>query len=778
MAAANGITWNSGKTKVTIGKGFSATSFNSDSYSKLVTIDASTLGKKVTLKGNKLANTIKASNYGSTVIGGKGNDTIYAGTGADVIQYAKGDGSDTIYNFSSSDKIKFTSDSLKSIAATAKGTDVVITTAAGGKMTLKAATGKTLNIVNSSGTTAKYVIGRNDTNNSFTWANGVRFIGGSKTDTLNVNAAGGTIDLTNTSLYKSIDAVNASKATKGVTIKGGAQKVNITGSAYNDTLTGANIAGTTINGGAGNDVIKAGSKGGIIIGGKGNDKIYAGAGADIIKFAAGDGKDTIYNYNNSKDTIRLTAGSVSSYKVVNGNGVITTNNGTITLNGYTNTSVYVTGADGKKVSYKASSITADGLTWNSSKTAVTINNDYKKDIFTMNSSLKSADASKCSTADFWLWGNSNDNVIKLGTGGGWVEGKGGNDTIYIGNNTNGITTIVDGGTGNDTIYLGSGKESLYWNSGDDTVYNFDGNKDKLNITRGKSTCLYYKVYNNDIIVVKRETIDNSDIYKTLTLKNSNNSAVKKYLAGINISYAEDPRYSEGGMIFNSNKTALTITAQSRSPEVIGFLYSGLKTIDASAGTRSIRINGNTHDNVIKTGSGHAWVEGYAGNDTIYIGSGGAIVDGGSGNDTIYLGSGRDSLYWDGRSSDGSDVIYNFTAGKDTLYYGISNEQGLAYKTVGKDLVVTSMNNTTLTFKNGNTSSMKNYLGSIGIYSSGSYQSTLGCLSSSVGANQPAASSFMSSISGTAYQPGTSSSSMLTSGNLSTSELSKIQQQYS
>lgn len=90
-------------------------------------------------------------------------------------------------------------------------------------------------------------------------------------------------------------------------------------------------------------------------GGKGNDKIYAGAGADIIKFAAGDGKDIIYNYTNSKDTIRLTSGSVTSYSISNGNGVIKTNNGTITLSGYKGSSVYVIGVDGKKVSYKVAS---------------------------------------------------------------------------------------------------------------------------------------------------------------------------------------------------------------------------------------------------------------------------------------------------------------------------------------------------------------------------------------------------------------------------------------
>lgn len=91
---------------------------------------------------------------------------------------------------------------------------------------------------------------------------------------------------------------------------------NIWGSAYNDVLTGSDVA-NILNGGAGNDIISGGAGADTITGGTGADTITGGTGGDsidlgvdtvedIVKFASGDGVDSITNFLAGTDTIQFT----------------------------------------------------------------------------------------------------------------------------------------------------------------------------------------------------------------------------------------------------------------------------------------------------------------------------------------------------------------------------------------------------------------------------------------------------------------------------------------
>lgn len=81
----------------------------------------------------------------------------------------------------------------------------------------------------------------------------------------------------------------------------------------NDTITFAFGARNTVEGGSGNDTIKADSTNSsglanTIIGGTGNDTITAGQAADTFMFNRGDGIDTLLDHGGSSDKLVFGAG--------------------------------------------------------------------------------------------------------------------------------------------------------------------------------------------------------------------------------------------------------------------------------------------------------------------------------------------------------------------------------------------------------------------------------------------------------------------------------------
>ena len=91
----------------------------------------------------------------------------------------------------------------------------------------------------------------------------------------------------------------------------------IDGGNGNDTITNFDAGNrTSINGGAGNDIISlSGSNfGGITInGGNGNDSIILSGGNSFVQYASGDGNDTITGIS-ANDTLKITGSTYSTVK--------------------------------------------------------------------------------------------------------------------------------------------------------------------------------------------------------------------------------------------------------------------------------------------------------------------------------------------------------------------------------------------------------------------------------------------------------------------------------
>ncbi|WP_088240414.1 hypothetical protein [Calothrix rhizosoleniae] len=63
-----------------------------------------------------------------------------------------------------------------------------------------------------------------------------------------------------------------------------------------------------LNGGAGQDSLLGGDGNDILIGGLGRDSLRGNSGNDLFIFTTGQGKDTIFDYEDGVDTLGLTEG--------------------------------------------------------------------------------------------------------------------------------------------------------------------------------------------------------------------------------------------------------------------------------------------------------------------------------------------------------------------------------------------------------------------------------------------------------------------------------------
>ena len=150
--------------------------------------------------------------------------------------------------------------------------------------------------------------------------------------------------------------------------------VSINGGTGNDSVYNDGGYSASINGGAGNDSIYHYSDwNASIAGGAGDDSIYnyfgdratidGGAGNDfislnsssddnVIKYASGDGNDTIvgFDYN---DTIQIMSGSISSHYKSGDDYIINVGSGTISLKGAANSLIHVRNSKGQLCGIKS-----------------------------------------------------------------------------------------------------------------------------------------------------------------------------------------------------------------------------------------------------------------------------------------------------------------------------------------------------------------------------------------------------------------------------------------
>ncbi|MBR0061014.1 MAG: calcium-binding protein, partial [Selenomonadaceae bacterium] len=212
-----------------------------------------------------------------------------------------------------------------------------------------------------------------------------------------------------------------------------------------------------------------------------------------------------------------------------------------------------------------------------------------------------------------LGGDGNDYIDPFYTNNSTISGGAGNDTIIM----MGANSTLNGGAGDDQISLGTSDSvnvriNYAAGDGNDLIQGFD---DKATLAIGGS---YSTKKSGDNVIV---TVGKGKI--TLTGAAS--------LEAVNV-------VSNLLTVDNKNKSSVTVGAY-------------VKTIDASARAKAVKITGNALDNLIVGGSGNDKLYGKAGDDSLW---------GGKGNDSLWGGTGDDTFIY--QAGEGTDKIFDYQSG--------------------------------------------------------------------------------------------------------------------
>ncbi|MBD2338738.1 hypothetical protein H6G64_17330 [Calothrix sp. FACHB-156] len=247
---------------------------------------------------------------------------------------------------------------------------------------------------------------------------------------------------------------------------------NYTGTDASDVIYGYQGA-DTINGGAGDDVIWGGSSDDLITGGLGNDNIWGNAGKDTFAFAAGDGTDTINDFEKGQDKIKL-LNDLSFDQLT-----ITPTNGNVEIK-VTDTQKVLAVIKGA-VQLDSSDFMADPQNLNfgtpNKDTLIAGSNgfDGNREIIFTGAGDDEVDLATSQIGRNRVFGGSNNDIIYVSKS-DRVFGGSGNDTFDATEGQGG--NRISGGVGDDTFFLGAGDRAL-GGEGNDKFYVQEGGNNVL-----------------------------------------------------------------------------------------------------------------------------------------------------------------------------------------------------------------------------------------------------------------------------------------------------------
>ena len=414
--------------------------------------------------------------------------------------------------------------------------------------------------------------------------------------------------------------LTVNNSTKSPVTVGSAVKVINASSRTNAVKITGNKLANSIAGGSGNDTLN---------GGKGNDTLTGGKGKDIFVYSAGN--DLITDYA-AEDKISITSGTATF--TASGNDIII--NGKITVKNGKDKTITYSDSSGKNKKYEYEEETSDDE-------IVTLPKTYSKESYTMGNGVFTLDASAV-RLDLNVVGNKFANKI---------IGSDQNDTL-------------EGGKANDTLTGNGGSDVFVYNDGDgnDLITDYTEDEDIIQI-KGK---------------VGKITPSGKDIIVTVgTGKISLKGSADKIISYID----EDGEHTYGDTISPVEVKGKTVTL-SENYTADSFDLSGyaktIKTVNAAAVTRDLKITANTNANSILGGSGNDTLIGGKGNDSIAGGDGSDvfIYNSGDGNDLITDYAEEDKIQIASVTAkvkkSSSDVIFTVGIGKITV-------KGAATKTV-------------------------------------------------------------------------------------------------
>ncbi|MEH2197999.1 beta strand repeat-containing protein [Nostoc sp.] len=436
------------------------------------------------------------------------------------------------------------------------------------------------------------------------------------------------------------------------------ERLNISGTVYNDNIVG-NSGNDTLSGGYG-----------------GNDTIDGGEGDDVLSVNYNDpgGITTTFNPTTNIGSIKAGTNQVSyknierlniSGTVYNDNIVGNSGNDTLsTGNGGNDT---IDGGEGDDV-----------LSVNYNYAAVAIASTYNS---TTNTGSITAGANRVSYKNIErlnILGTSyDDNIV----------GNSGNDTLF-------------GGSGNDTLTGGAGSDKFvynnngYYSQDTDIITDFGGvgkasnpsatviaSLDTLQFTGSGFTAqnLQLTQNGNNLEITFEDVANSKVILQNFKLENLDNLPATSSRPAIgNILFDGQTSITDSFDVFDANATQTTLFNRN-TVTFLNDLNNNITGFDNSNDT----INGQGGDDIIDGLSGNDILRGDAGNDTLIGGAGNDTLNSGTGDNILDGGIGNDSL--SASSSIGNNIL-NGGAGDDTLNASSSKGDNLLFGGDGNDSV--------------------------------------------------------------------------------------------
>ncbi|MDF5737469.1 MULTISPECIES: beta strand repeat-containing protein [unclassified Nostoc] len=436
------------------------------------------------------------------------------------------------------------------------------------------------------------------------------------------------------------------------------ERLNISGTEYNDQIVGS----------SGNDTLSTGNGG--------NDTIDGGEGEDLLSvnynIYARKGITTTFNPTTNIGSIKAGTNQVS-YKNIEQLNILGTsyndnivgNSGNDTLSTGSSGNDTIDGGEGEdllSVNYYGS--TAIVTTYNGTTNTGSISSSTNQVV-----NYKNIERLNISGTEY------NDQIV----------GNSGNDTL-TGNDGNDTLT---GGDGNDEFVYSKG---AFYNENTDTITDFGGvgkgsnpsatvidSLDTLQFTSSAFTAQNLQLTpnsNNLEITFENENLGNRKvILQNFKLENLDNLPATSSRPAIgNILFYGQTSVTDSFDVFDANSTQTnlfnknTVTFLNDLDNNITGFYDSNDVINGQGGNDI--IDGLSGDDILRGGAGNNTLIGGAGNDTLIGGAGNDSLIGGTGNDSLIGGTGNDSLI----GGTGNDrLIVDNSPGNNLLCGGNDND---------------------------------------------------------------------------------------------------------
>ena len=637
----------------------------SDMYSGLLerTVALPTLGTAGddSLSGSSGVDRIAGLAGHDVISGGEGNDALDGGAGADVLIGGLGD--DTFYVDDPGDTVS---------ESVGEGNDRVITSVSwtmpdGQEIeSLSTRTPAATDALVLTGNEFGNRIEGNAGNDTLAGKEGADqllggggddiLIGGSGDDLLDGGGGNDQASYADATNGVTVDLSNTSAQATGWGVD---QLTNIevlTGSPYDDHLSGTGPTGVTLNGGGGNDVLSGGLGAETLHGDAGNDTLYAGGGyTQFIRDSlyGDDGNDTLVydvfttanmNFDGGAGFDTLEVRAAGSFI-----GSTITGIEQIRFAAPDGTPSVATLSLGQVQSSGISSLIGSGSTdilsiiigtvggtydmpdftlanWTTTTSPLTVDGDVVRltasgsQNFTLNAreGLASVQYLGGANGDDTLNGSSGTDVLNGGAGVNVLHGNDGNDVLEVTNYTVGDTTLALTGAGS-TFDGGSGWDASYFAG----PVNFQGTVSGI-----------------------------EELYFLPSVGPDSN-----YPGDASVTMTGAELASFGDLTLSGTGT-LTVNLAS------GQGFDGNSLTPGANSAISLVVNGSGADAITVQGwAGNDTLNGADGNDTLVGGAGNDTIDGGAGTDDLYGGAGNETYHVDQQA----DLVFeNAGEGTDTV----------------------------------------------------------------------------------------------------------------